>query len=214
MMKFGATRAACLAAIIAIYPLTGSALDIEPSITVGEIYTSNVNLTSDNVEPLRVQGRLGDQGRAARSDWLRGSRLDLDIDYTLEALLYAKDSDRNDVYNQLSAAGLLDLIGEDLQLRADGSISQVNISPDEPVTNSNINTTGNRANATIWSIGPEWQHRMFSNSEVDGHLSVGHVDYNEPSNQDTNTTQLQNVTTTSGRIVGAYGRRHPEHGEL
>ncbi len=196
------TRAACLALFLALYPLSGSALDIVPSITVGEIYSSNVNLTSDSNPPPAGQ---------SKDDWVtriaphvavgyQGSRLDLDIDYTLEALFYAKESGRNEAYNQLSAAGLLDLIGEDLQFRADASISQMNISPELAVTNSNINTTGNRTDALIWNVGPEWRHRVFGNSVIDGHLTTGRVDYNEPSNQDAGAAPIQDVTTTSGRM--------------
>ena len=122
----------------------------------------------------------------------QGPGLVLGVDYTLEALFYAEDSRRNEVYNQLNSAALLDLIGDDLRLRATAIIDQVNTAPERPVSNTNINTTGNRGDAITWTVGPEWRRNVLGNSEVDGLATIGAVDFDAPTSQD--------VDTVAGRL--------------
>lgn len=181
-------------------PVTG-AVEITPSITIGEIYTSNVNLAPSDQE---------------ESDWVTralpgvnmlftGNRLRAEIDYELEALFYAEDSDRNQVYNHLDADVLGNLVGEDLQLRARSFISQVNVSPELPVSSSNIPVTGNRTDAFLWDIGPEWNKSVLGNSETVGHFRVGHVDYDDTPRSDEGSatvppTEIQDIDTLDGAV--------------
>ncbi len=180
--------------------LDAGAVEIEPSITIGEIYTSNVNLAPSDEE---------------ESDWVtrllpsvdilfEGSRLRAEIGYELEALFYADESDRNEVYNHLDADLLADLIGEDLQLRARGFVSQVNVTPELPVSSSNIPVTGNRTDAVIWDIGPEWKRTLFGNSETVGHVRIGQVLFDDsPRAEDESTAQpldIQDIDTIDGAV--------------
>jgi len=182
-------RASRLAAgMLLALPLTAAALEFEPKLTVGEIYTSNVNLSPDG----REQSEWVTQVMPSIGIGYQGPRLDLRLDYALEALFYADVSDRNEVYNQLESAALFDLVQDELQLRADASIVQVNLAPEETITNSNINTTGDRTDAMIWKAGPQWDKRVFGASAIDGYLFVGNVNYNDEDTQD--------VQTTSGRV--------------
>jgi uncharacterized protein (PEP-CTERM system associated) len=194
MMKAYSRRAAIAAALPGIFPLAGMTLDISPSLTLGEIYSSNVDLATDAAPTPPGE---------SKEDWItrvaprveigyQGNRLGLDIDYTYEALFYALESDRNEAYNQLLTSGLFDLVGEELQLRGRASLMQVNVTPEDPVTNSNINTTGNRTDAMVWDIGPVWRRKVFGNSETEGYLSVGQVNYDSP--------EIQDVETLLGRL--------------
>ncbi len=165
------------------------ALEWEAALTVGEIYTDNVEL------------KPADQ---AKDEWItrvspsvgvshEGKRLELDIDYSLEGLFYADVSARNEVYSQLESLALIDLIGDELRLGAKGGISQVNVNPDLPLTGSNINTTGNRTDAVRWDVGPEWKQTVFGVAEVDAFYRLGSIDYKD--------AQTQDVESRSGSFV-------------
>lgn len=186
-MSIHPSRIAGLGVLVAL-PLTATALDFEPKLTIGEVYTSNVNLSPDG----REQSEWVTQVMPSIGIGYQGPRLDLRVDYALEALFYADVSDRNEVYNQLNSAALFDLVQDELQLRADAAITQVNLAPEETISNSNINTTGERTDATIWTAGPQWRKRVFGASEVTGHFFAGNVDYDDDATQD--------VQTTSGRF--------------
>jgi hypothetical protein len=183
-------------ALLALGSPDSRALEITPSVTVGEIYTSNVNLAPDGQEESEWVTRVVPGVNLA----FVGNDLQVDVDYLLEALFYADESDRNDIFNQLDAQALLNLVGEELQLRARGLITQVNVSPEAPVSSSNIPVTGNRTDAITWDIGPEWQKPVFSNSEVAGYARVGHVDFDDNPRTDDNTAgtvvqEVQDVDT-------------------
>lgn len=189
-----------LVALLGIVPAWCQAIDIMPRIGIAEIYSSNVDLQPDGEE---------------EDDWvtsltpgvtvgLQGSGVRLDLDYTLEALFYLNDSDRNEVYNQLAATTLFDIIGENLQLWADGSIDQVNVSPSKPVTSTNINVTDNRADAIAWDAGPVWSQPVFADSLLEGQLLVGRVNYDtiEAGDETTVVTDvdIQDVDTLNGGV--------------
>jgi hypothetical protein len=176
------------------------ALEVEPAITLGEIYTSNVNLAPDGQEEDEWITRV------VPSIYLGylGTGLRVDFTYALEALFYASDSERNGVFNQLDLNALLNLIGEDLQLRARGTMTQVNVAPEEPIASSNVNVTGNRTDANSFEIGPEWNTDVFSSSVLDGYAYAGRVTYDDTPRDDDLTDPVedlvQDIDTLEARI--------------
>ncbi len=169
------------------------ALEWEPSLEVGQIYTDNVELSTDEL---------------AEDEWITrvspalelthvGQRLDLNINYALEALYYSDVSERNQVYNQLESLALFDLISDALRFRGEFSIGQFNVDPDLPLTGSNINITGNRTDAITWAVGPEWQQRMGGFAEVDANYFIGEINYNDVTDDNTGPA-LQDVETRRG----------------
>ena len=188
-----------LALLLAAHARVAMALDIEPSIRVGETYTSNVNL--DDAEEDEWVTSVTPGVEIA----YRGNALEVVLDYRLEALFYANESDRNEVFNQLEANTLLDLVGDALQFRARGTMSQVNVEPQESVASSNINVTGNRTDATSWNAGPEWRVPVFAGSVFDGFARYGQVLYDEEPRSDDETEQttleIQDVDRIEGRAA-------------
>lgn len=165
------------------------ALEWDASLTLGEIYTDNVELRSDGLAEDEWITRVSPEINLFHE----GSRVELDVNYSLEALYYADVSERNEVYSQLNSIALLDLIGEELRLKGQWGIDQVNVNPDLPLTGSNINTTGNRAEATTWSLGPEWRQTLFGITEVDALYYISEIDYDDPS--------IQGVESRRGSFV-------------
>ncbi len=166
------------------------ALDWEASIEGGEIYTDNVELSTDELAADEWITRVSPALELTHV----GKRLDLSIDYALEALYYSDVSERNQVFNQLESLALYDLISDALRLRGEWSIGQFNVNPDLPLTSSNINLTGNRTDAITWAVGPEWEQRMGGFAEIDAYYLFGAINYDDVSVNNTGPA-LQDVET-------------------
>ncbi len=189
MMLPRVVRLGCFAGLMGLVPQVGlAAIEFQSDLGLAEIYTSNVDLAAGALEEDEWVTRLAPHVSLNYASPM----LELMADYTLEALFYANDSERNQSYNQLDSRVLLDLIGKDLQLRGLGVINQVNVSPERPVANNNLYTTANRTDATTWSLGPQWQRDVFGGSEVSGYATFGEVNYDDPRSQD--------IDTISGRF--------------
>ncbi len=162
------------------------AVDLGAYLILGEAYTDNIALAPKAAEEEDFITRVT-PGITLHQD---GKRLDYDIDYYLETLWYARDSDRNGVYSNLASNGLLDVIGEQLRLQGQAAISQVNVTPEKPVSDSNIFVTDNRSDATIWSVGPILRRPLLGQSEIDAYYLYGQVTYDDTTIQD---AQRQNA---------------------
>ena len=123
---------------------------IQPSVSVRETWTDNVTLVSSS---------------QARSDFVtevspsvtvqgRGSRARMDIDYRPTALLYARDSARNDLLNMLNASGAFEAIERFLFVEARLQITQQTVSAFGPQPTSNVSDTNNRTETRVFSVSP------------------------------------------------------------
>ena len=86
---------------------------VVPRITVAEIFTDNLTLVPSDPESdavTRIQPGIKVQGKSNRSL--------VDLDYSLESLIYAKDSARNNVYQNLKARAQEQLVKENVDLDA------------------------------------------------------------------------------------------------
>jgi len=177
-LSFGLLLAVAMAGV----PRLASAVDITPSIEVGEIYTNNVNLQPAGLEEDEWVTRVAPRLRVAYA----GPSLALDVDYTLESLFYARDSSRNEIYNQLESSALLDVLGKALQLAGDAEVRQVNLTPERAVASTNINSTMNRGDRTVVSGGPRWSKDVFGASRIDGYATAARINYSGIDTQDVN----------------------------
>lgn len=154
-------------------------MDVSGSVSVGAIYSDNINLAPDGFEEDDFIYR------AAPSISLSsiGRRYDFQLDYTLEALYYQDQDDSTEVYNQGDATLDIEVLEEHLFLNTLASISQVVVDPEQPFSSSNIPQTGNRTDATRFRIGPEWRQDIFGSS-LNVRYDVGRVDYDDETVQD------------------------------
>jgi uncharacterized protein (PEP-CTERM system associated) len=176
----------------------GLAADINFDIGLSEIYTSNLFLLPEELEVSDFVTRIS-PGVDVNHE---GNGLEAHIGYSYEALFYADNSDFNEDFHQLDSDALVDLIGEELQLAGEAIYTQINIDPTRPQTTSNISLTGNRANAFLWTIGPDWQRKLPLNSEIDAAYRYGQVDYDDPETQDVDSQRF-NLELASDRDAGA-----------
>lgn len=183
------------------YTSSVGAYELDGFISLAEIYTSNVDLAPDGMESeewvTAVVPRIGFQQIT--------ERYELDLDYTLEAYFYSRESSRNQIYNQADGLGFLNLLGEQLRLRGEGQFTQVNLDPDRPSSRSNLNTTGNRSDALRFEGGPEIEFTVLGGLDLAGYYYAGVVDYDDPETQD--------VDTQEGRIsLGSFNQEAASFG--
>lgn len=123
---------------------------IQPSVSVRETWTDNVTLVSASQARsdfvTEVSPSLAIQGR--------GSRARMDIDYRPTALVYARDSGRNDLLNMLNASGAFEAIERFLFVEARAQITQQTVSAFGPQPTSNVSDTNNRTETRVFSVSP------------------------------------------------------------
>lgn len=123
---------------------------IEPAVSVRETWTDNVALLPSS----QAQSDFVTEISPSLTIQGRGSRARLDIDYRPTALVYARDSRRNDVLNLLSASGAFEAIERFLFVDAHVQITQQSVSAFGPQAASNVSDTSNRTETRLFSFSP------------------------------------------------------------
>ncbi len=159
-----ATGAALLAA-----PCLAGDWQITPRLRVGGNYTDNVTIQSDDKEGdfvAQIQPGLSIRGS--------GARLLMNMDYNLQNLIFAGDSDRNQTNHQFQGDATAELWRDRFFFDANGRVSQQIIDNQGRFTNSNINIGGNRGDTIAWTASPYFVHHF--GSFADAQLRYTHTD--------------------------------------
>jgi uncharacterized protein (PEP-CTERM system associated) len=157
------------------------AWSIEPSISLVETFTDNVNVGQADEE-----GDLITEVRPAIR--VRGdtARLKVNADYSLRGILYANNSDENQIQHALNASGTLEAVEDWLYLDASGVVTQQNISafgatsPGDASINDNVTQTAN------FRLSPYIRGRLggFANYQVRYSRSWTRADSSDASDAD------------------------------
>ncbi|MGZ3158921.1 MAG: TIGR03016 family PEP-CTERM system-associated outer membrane protein, partial [Burkholderiaceae bacterium] len=129
---------------------------IQPSTNITQTYTDNVNLAGQGAEKSDFVTEIT-PGIAIIGI---GRDLKVHLNYAMQNLFYANNSNANTIRNQLNADAHAVLVDDLFFWDARGQITQQNISPLSAQTSDNINTTGNIANVKTYSLSPYLQHRF------------------------------------------------------
>ncbi len=173
-------------ALALIPALAAAELDIEPRIAVATTYIDNIELVSDNVpKQEEFVGQIF-PGVYLLSE---GPRHRVELDYTMQALFYMDDSDRNQVNHQAAVQGEFTLLDNWFFLDADGRYTQQLIDPTRAVPASNLFDDGNLADVTAGSLSPYLLHD-FSRAQLEVRYLYGRTDY---SGTDTQGSQLDDA---------------------
>jgi hypothetical protein len=179
-----------------IVPLAASAAewDFEPRITLGQSWTDNVELEPSGEED---------------SDWITevtpgfsadiaSPRVAANVDYELQLLRYAEDSDDNDVYNQLLATSRFALVPEQFFLDAFGRYDQENVSPEGRITFDNLFLSDNLTDYAAFGARPyhvgkwgEWGESLLRYTYYGVRYVNPDTGVIEPSDTDTNAIDLR-----------------------
>ncbi len=146
---------------------------ITPQVEVAETYSDNITLAPDTAVVSNDYITQITPGIEVKGT---GRRLTLDSSYTLQSLYYAKNSERNQTYNQLHLAANAELIDEFFYLSADGRLSQQLLSPGASVAD-NLNINSGRGDVVTTRIQPSIKHRLGKFAEFDLSYSEGRVNY-------------------------------------
>jgi uncharacterized protein (PEP-CTERM system associated) len=122
----------CFGVIAALVPVAqalaqdaaGRTSRIVPSFTIDEEFTNNVNLSSTNPQSELITTLSPGISWIGNSGRVRGS-----LDYSLNWLLHARDSSRNQLQNALNANISAELVEQRIFIDASAGISQQTISP-------------------------------------------------------------------------------------
>src|SRR3954447_6435436 len=88
------------------------------------------------------------------------SRYNVDVNYTMNNLIYAKNNNFNRIQNQLNAIGTGELVKDLFFVDGRALISQQNITLLGPQAIDNVNVTGNRTTVSSYVVSPYLRHRF------------------------------------------------------
>lgn len=123
---------------------------IEPSITARETWTDNVDLRSSAF----ARGDFVTEIIPGLAIHGHGPRTRMDLDYRPTALFYARNSERNDFLNGLTASGSVEAIERLLFVEAQAQIAQQAVTAFGTQSVSNINQNSNRTETRVFSVSP------------------------------------------------------------
>ncbi|MCP5243912.1 MAG: TIGR03016 family PEP-CTERM system-associated outer membrane protein [Burkholderiales bacterium] len=152
-------------------------LEIKPTLMVSETYTDNVRL-----------GGGGGFGGASSSggDFItqinpglllsgQGRRYEINAQYTMNNLLFAKNSELTRIRHMLNASVTTEVLKDLFFIDGFASIMQQNVSLLGPQTTNNVFVTGNRANLEIYSVSPYIRHRFQNFATAEARYTRGYV---------------------------------------
>ena len=155
-------------------PLTErGGLHLKPRLFVRETYTDNVALApgdqkkSDFITEIAPGFRLTD----------KTARTELDIDYSLNNLFYARDGDRNTLNHQLQALGKFELVENLFFLDSQAQISQQAVSISGPI-GADSSTNDNNRTFRSYSISPYLKKRFGRQATAEARYTFSQVSSN------------------------------------
>ncbi|WP_158590475.1 TIGR03016 family PEP-CTERM system-associated outer membrane protein [Noviherbaspirillum cavernae] len=189
-MEKNSWRLAGTAAVVALAlcpPTMAAEWKFTPALDIAETYTDNLRLspsgsaTSDFVTQISPGIAIAGTGRG----------LHVKADYVMQNLAYARERSGISTNHMLNARANAELVEELFFLDGKAAISQQNVSPFGPQTNSNLNLTDNRADVRTWNVSPHLRHRF-------GQTATAQLRYTRDA-VDTSTGSL--LDTESDRVL-------------
>src|SRR6266404_5156419 len=137
---------------------------VTPRVSLYESYTSNASLAPDGHDSSDFFTTL------VPSIGIRGdtARLKLSLDYSLEAIAYAENSDLDQLRNNLNFVSTLTLVPELLFVDGAASVQQVPSSGQAPVSASPLAASTNLETVSVYDISPYIKHHFgtFADTEL------------------------------------------------
>ncbi|MFZ0256486.1 MAG: TIGR03016 family PEP-CTERM system-associated outer membrane protein [Gammaproteobacteria bacterium] len=146
---------------------------IVPRIALSETYTTNVTLGSG-------EGKLDDfvtQLNPELKAEFNGRRLQADLDFRMQNLFYAKNSDFNDTFYQYDAEAKAEIFEDRVFVEATSNLWQEIISTDGRFAFNNLAVTTNRTDVLTASVSPYWRQPLGSVAETLVRYQYGIVDF-------------------------------------
>ncbi|MFK8030972.1 MAG: TIGR03016 family PEP-CTERM system-associated outer membrane protein [Gammaproteobacteria bacterium] len=170
-------------AAAAMLPVTAFANEWQVS---GDIYTGvtatdNINLQQTDLEE-EFAWAVSPSLRATRD----GKYVDVQFDYRLQALFFARDDDRNQAFNFLQAGLQSEVIPDLLHFDADASINQTVVNPLVASGSSVINGGGNVAETLTVNASPYILKRIGRSTVLRAGAAAGLIEFDSSQLVDSN----------------------------
>jgi uncharacterized protein (PEP-CTERM system associated) len=131
---------------------------IEPLLDIQEVYTDNVLLAPSGLEDDDFITVI----TPAVSVGSENNRLDFQLNYSMQNIIYAGDSDRNQQFHLLSTNNTAKILKDLFFLEFSLNRSTKNINNTGNVTSDNLNITSDRGVVLSYVISPYWKQRVGS----------------------------------------------------
>jgi uncharacterized protein (PEP-CTERM system associated) len=148
-------------------------LQFKPRITVRETYTDNVALLPGNQKKSDFITELGPGFRVTD----KTAHTDLDVDYSLNNLFYARDRDRNTLNHQLRADGKFEFVDNLFFLDSRAQISQRAVSVFGPI-GADSSTSNNNETFRSFSLSPYLRKKLGNQAIAEGRYTYSQVNSN------------------------------------
>jgi uncharacterized protein (PEP-CTERM system associated) len=176
-----------LACLLATAPAWAGDWKFTSGITLSERFSDNVDLAANGL---------------AESDWITeisprismsraGGRVKANVDYSLQGLLYANDSDQNDVRHNLNGRATAELAMDLFFLDATARISHQLLNLADAGGLGDAVGAGNTTSVGSYSLTPYLKHRFGSAATVEARVTQDGVFIGDSSASDTNSTRYQ-----------------------
>ncbi len=146
-----------------------------PRVTVSETYTDNVTLA-----PAAAEEEYITQINPGFNLIMDGSRFDANVDYNMQNLIYAKNSNRNQTFHQFSGTSTTQLVRQALFFDLNASRFQQVSDPTQPTNNNNLSITSTQQDVTSASASPYWRQTFGQNLSTDVRYTHSIVKFDDP----------------------------------
>lgn len=180
-------------------PVIAAQWDIAPALNVRGTYTDNFALDPDVLK---------------QTEWVTqvipeitmdavGSGMRFNLFYAPEITRYARDQGDDTTFHRGSAIGTAELADDLFYIDAGATVDQYNVSLSGPLTDNNVNVTGNRATVGTFYASPYLVHRFGSTAEVRARYtySVWNSDDQSQFNNSANAIDLGLASGSSFRVL-------------
>lgn len=174
-------------------------LGFRPYLTLGEIYTDNLFLAPPGTP--REDAFITEIEPGFRLNYT-APRLQGNIDYSLQGLLYPGHSDMNHAYNRLNADGTLEAVRDWLYIDGRTIYGHQVVDPEKTGGRSNLFGGGNRASYSATTLSPYLMHDFGSVGVATLRYAYGHASYS------------QDIPATDSNTWSFLLARQPQYGPL
>jgi len=154
-------------------PAVAGEWSINPSLEAAETYTDNVALAPPGEE----EDEWITEVNPALTVIGEGNRADVRLDYRMQNVFYADQTDSSATYHQLAADATGQVVPRTLHVDADTSYAQQLISPADPVPTSNVTVSNNRTDVFTAGVSPYLMHRFGNYAQGQARYRYQRVEY-------------------------------------
>lgn len=185
-----------LASAALVLPVISGAApwEFEPRVALGQVWTDNVDLAPDGLEESEWITELR-PGFTLRTD---GPRARVNLDYDLQALWYADNSDLDDTYHRFNGNGNVMIAPGSLFLDAFARFDQQSVDIRDTISFDNLYETNNRTDAFVFGASPYHVGHWGSWGESEVRYQYQGVRY---SNTDPGATPPEDSDTSAAYIT-------------